>query len=123
VSALVVRVDGIPETVRALDALGAQIANPVDALDQVADGAAAVAARNTPSRTGRLRDTIATPQAAGLAVFAIGGPTTPYDRPVLYGWKHARPAPTLDAVTRYLEDQAAPTVDQGLDRLIGKSGF
>lgn len=117
-----VRVTGLKETIRTLEAWGADAAELKDVMTKVGGLVRNEAVNLAPRRTGRLADSIRPGRAKAKAIVRAGSAAVPYAGVINYGWA----GHNIDA-THFLEtaltneqDAAVRTLAEGLGDLIRK---
>ena len=83
---MTVQVEGLQQTVRALEKVGVSIDDLKDAFSALAKEGAAKAKSYAPARTGHLAASIRGNRAKNKAVITAGRSKVPYAGPINYGW-------------------------------------
>lgn len=120
-----VRVVGLKETVRSLQAFGAEVDDLKDVFQPIAARAAEFASGQVDSDSGRLAGSVRGNRAKGRAVVTAGRASVPYAGAQNYGWP-ARNIPAQDffgATDRHMEPVALGLFQAGVDRLITRKGL
>ena len=117
---LEVRVEGLQETVRALQRAGVEVNDLKDVFAPIAAEAADVAQGFTPRRTGALRASVRGNRAKNKAVVTIGKARVPYAGPILYGWKkrNITGSNTIERTDAVMDGRAPQMLERGIARLI-----
>lgn len=118
----VVTVEGLRETLRTLDRLGADAADMRDVMHRVGLLVARTAEQLVPRRTGRLAGTIRAGRAKARATVRAGSAGVPYAGVIHWGWPARNIAAQpflLDAAERRRREVVS-LVDDGLAQLITK---
>lgn len=120
-----VRVAGLRELVRDLEALGVQVADLKDAFGSIARQAAELASSFAPHRTGRLAASIRGSRAKNKAVVRAGGTRAPYAGAVNYGWaaRGIKPAGFMQKADRAMRPRVQHELQAAIDRLITNKGL
>lgn len=120
-----VRVEGLKETVRNLQALGVEVTDLKAAFGAIAERAAGLAASFAPHRTGKLAASIKGSNAKNYATVRAGGARVPWAGPINFGW----PKRGLKA-NRFMQradDAIRPDIESdlvsALDKLIADRGL
>lgn len=120
-----VRVEGLRETVRSLQAFGAEVDDLKDVFQPIATRAAEFASQQVDSDSGRLAGSVRGNRAKSKAVVTAGRASVPYAGPQNYGWPR-RNIPAQDffgATDRHMEPVATHLLQEGVDRLIARKGL
>lgn len=120
------RVEGLTQVVRALQALGAEVDDLKAAFATIAGEAAEVIRAATPRRTGRLAGDVRGNRAKSKAVVAAGRSGVPYAGPINYGWpsRHIGPASFMQAAdTAYAPTRAVQRLEDEINRQIAAKGL
>jgi hypothetical protein len=80
------KVDGLKQLVRDLEATGVQVADLRAAFGGIAKEASSLAAGFAPRRSGKLAASIRGSTAKNYATVTAGGSKVPYAAPINYGW-------------------------------------
>jgi hypothetical protein len=127
-----VRVEGLRETIKQLEALGADKTEIVNANFQAAEILRRAALPNVPVRTGKLRSTLRSSKAKGYAQVAIGNARVVYANPIHWGWfydkewfiqKNIKPNLFLYRALGQTLDEILVKYDQDMQQLIDKYGL
>jgi hypothetical protein len=120
-----VKVEGLNQTVRALQKAGVEIADLKSVFSGIAAEGASLASSFAPVRTGRLRASVRGNKAKNKAVIAAGKARVPYAGPVNYGWprRGIKPALFMQRADRTLQPRAVDMLEAGLDEVIRKAGL
>lgn len=89
-----VRMQGLRQEIRRLEALGVAVSDLKKVFGDIADDAAHLAASLAPVRTGRLRRSIRGSRSKNKAVVRAGRVAVPYAGPINYGWPSRNIAPS-----------------------------
>lgn len=120
-----VRVVGLKETVRSLEAFGADVTDLKDVMQPVATRAAEFARGHVDSDSGGLAGTVRGNRAKGKAVVTAGRASVRYAGVQNYGWPR-RNIPAQDffgQTDRYMEPVAYGMFQAGVDDLISRKGL
>lgn len=120
-----VKVEGLNQTLTALQRLGVEVGDLKDVMAEIADEGARLASSFAPKRSGRLRATIRGNKAKAKAIVIAGRARTPYAGAINYGWR-ARgitPALFMQRADQQLAPRAVELLDKGLDEAIRKVGL
>lgn len=120
-----VRVVGLKETVRSLQAFGAEVDDLKDVFQPIATRAAEFASGQVDSETGSLAGTVRGNRAKGRAVVTAGTARVKWAGVQNYGWP-ARNIPAQDffgATDRHMEPVALGLFQAGVDQLITRKGL
>lgn len=122
---VLVRIEGLTQLVRNLEALGVSMDDMKDAMAKIADFGAMEAQRAAPVKTGRLRSDIRGNRAKSKAVVAAGRASVPYAGPINYGWPKRGIAPRLfmQAADGPWQSYGLRVLEQELNRLIRQRGL
>jgi len=120
-----VRVENLTATVRALQKIGVDVQDLKDVFAGIAAEGARLAVAAAPRRSGKLRATIRGNKAKNKAVVIAGRARVPYAGPINYGWKKRGIKGTmfLQKADSQLSDIAPRMLEDGLQRVMGRSGF
>lgn len=122
---LEVHVEGLRETVRALERAGVEVNDLKDVFGGVAAEAADVARGFTPRRTGALQGSIRGNRAKNKAVVTFGKARVPYAGPIIYGWRkrNITGSRTLERTDAVMDGRAPQMLERGIARIIERYGF
>lgn len=135
---MTVRVQGLNQTVRALQRFGAEVDDLKDVFGEIATLGADLASSFAPVRTGRLAATVRGNRAKNKAVVAAGRARVPYAGVINYGWplkegplmegevRARRPGPIaaslfMQRADEVLAPRAVTMLEDGLNRLIERT--
>ena len=113
-----VRAEGLRDTLRALEAVGAEVQDLKDVLGYAAEPVVDQAKRDAPVRTGATRKSIRLVGGKTRATVRAGSARLYYVPMVHYGTKHIRANPWLDDAADAKASEVPPRVDDALNRLI-----
>lgn len=119
-------VTGLRETVKALEQLGAEVADLKEVMGTIATYGAEIAERFAPrGRTGRLKSSIRGNKAKGKAVITAGRATVPYAGPINYGWprRGIKPDRFMQDADHELGPRAIALYEEGINDLIHEKGL
>lgn len=117
-----VRVTGLRETTRALQAFGVEVDDLKDVFGDIAELGAELASSFAPKRTGRLKGSVRGNRAKNKAVVRAGGARVPYAGPINYGWprRGITGAQFMARADRELSARAVTMLEAGIDNAIRK---
>jgi hypothetical protein len=120
-----VQVEGLRETVRALQRAGIEVQDLKEVFGGIAAEGASVAAGFAPRLTGRLAASIRGNRAKNRSVIAAGRARIPYAGPINYGWRARgiEPSMFMQRADRVIAPRAVQMLDEGLTALIEKVGL
>ena len=127
-----IRVLGLRETIKQLEALGADKSEIVDANYRAAETLRKAALPNVPVRTGRLKSTLRSSKAKGYAQVMLGKARVPYANPIHWGWfydkewfiqKNIKPNLFLYRALGVTKDEIVREYNQDMQNLINKYGL
>jgi hypothetical protein len=120
-----VRVEGLTQTVKALQKAGAEVTDLKGVFGGIAALGARLAKGFAPKRTGNLAGTIRGNRAKSKAVIIAGRARFPYAGPINYGWRARgiKPALYMQAVDPVIGPKAVEMLDEGLTEVITKVGL
>lgn len=118
-----VKVEGLTQTVRALEQLGVEVADLKDVMGEIAAEGARLASSFAPKRSGHLSGTIRGNKAKAKAIVIAGRARVPYAGAINYGWprRNIRPALFMQRADKALAPRAVQMLEAGLDRVIAKA--
>lgn len=120
-----VRVDGLNQTLTALQRFGVEAGDLKDVMAAIADEGAQLASSFAPKRSGRLSSTVRGNKAKAKAIVIAGRARVPYAGAVNYGWpaRGIRPALFMQRADAALAPKAVEMLESGLDQLIRREGL
>jgi len=120
-----VRVEGLSNLVRDLQAVGVGVDDLKDAFADIAAKGARLAASLAPQRTGALADSVRGNRAKSKAVVAAGGARVPYAGAINYGWprRNIKPALFMQRASDEMAETAVTDLDRAIERLIAAKGL
>lgn len=127
-----IRVEGLRETIKQLEALGADKSEIVDANFRAAETLRQQAQAQVPVRTGRLKSTLRSSKAKGYAQVSMGNARVVYANPIHWGWfydkewfiqKNIKPNLFLYRALGATKDQIMQRYNQDMQQLINKYGL
>ncbi|HSX66673.1 hypothetical protein [Nocardioides sp.] len=119
-------VTGLRETVKALENLGAEVADLKEVMGTIATYGAEIASSKAPrGRTGRLKASIRGNKAKGKALITAGRANVPYAGPINYGWprRGIKPDRFMQDADRELGPRAIALYEEGINDLIDRTGL
>lgn len=119
-------VQGLRETLKALEQLGADADDLKDVFGPIGDKAAELIRARAPKKSGRMAKTIKGTRTKNKAAVRAGGKRVPYLAPLNYGWasRGIQPRRFMQAADDYYTaDRLAEAVSEGLNDLIAKHGL
>lgn len=119
------QVEGLRQSVKALENLGVDVDDLKDAFAEVSDMAASSAARHAPSRSGKLRASVRGNRAKNKAVVTAGRASVKYAGPINYGWKsrNIRASGFMQKADAETAPQALAVIEAGITAAINKNGL
>lgn len=119
------RVEGLRETVRALERLGVSVDDIKTVMSAIAQRGAELAAQYAPERSGRLRASIRGNRAKGNATVTAGRARVRYAGPINYGWpaRHIRAVEFMQDADRKLASEAPEMLAEGIEELVRKANL
>lgn len=120
-----VRVEGLTQTLRALEQAGAEVSDLKSVMGGIAAEGASLVARYAPRRSGRLAGTARGNKAKAKAVVLAGRARVPYAGPINYGWpkRGIKAALYMQRADRDLAPKAVEMLDTGIDKIIKNVGL
>lgn len=120
-----VRVEGLNRVVRALQGLGLEVEDLVNAFTAIATEAAQRAARHVNSRSGRLAGNIRGSKSKNKAVVRAGGAAVPYAGPINYSWpaRHIAGQQFLQKADQEMQPIAVQKLELDLEAAIARKGL
>jgi hypothetical protein len=127
-----IRVTGLRETIKELEALGASKQEIVDANVRAAETLKAAALPLVPERTGRLKTTLRVSKAKGYAQVLMGNAKVVYANPIHWGWyydkenfiqKNIKPNKFLYRALGSRLDRIVEEYNRDMQNLINKYGL
>lgn len=128
-----IKVEGLQQTIRELQALGADKGEIGQANFEAAQTLIKAASPLVPVRTGMLRSTLK-PGRAGMTASAVAGrgKSVPYANPIHWGWfrdketrvqRNVLPQPFFAKALGYTKDQIIADYDRNMQQMINKHGL
>jgi hypothetical protein len=127
-----IRVLGLRETIKELEALGADKTEIVNANYRAAETLRKAALPNVPERTGALKASLRSSKAKGYAQVMLGNARVPYANPIHWGWfydkewfiqKNIKPNLFLYRALSVTKDEIVREYNQDMQNLINKYGL
>lgn len=120
-----VRVEGLNETVRALQGMGAGLDDLKDAFAPIASEAAEASRPHIRTKTGKLRGTARGNRAKNKAVVTWGRASVRYAGVQNYGWpkRGIRAMDFTGATDRAMETRAPELITENINKLIDERGL
>ena len=120
-----VRVSGLNEVVRSLQAIGLELTDLKDAFGKISAEAAHKASSFAPKKTGRLAGNIRGSKTKNRAIVTAGGARVPYAAAINYGWgaHHITPARFMQRADDAMRDKALDMLDDAINAAIKKKGL
>lgn len=120
-----VRVDGLNQTLTALQRFGVEAGDLKDVMSAIADEGAQLASSFAPKRSGRLSSSIRGNKAKAKAIVIAGRARVPYAGAINYGWPNRgiRPALFMQRADAALAPKAVQMLEAGIDQLIRREGL
>ena len=118
-------VEGLKQTVKALEQLGVEVDDLKDVMGPIADHAAEVMRPLIPSRSGKLRASARGNRAKNIARVTVGSARVKYAGVINYGWarRGIKPADFTGKTDRALGDDAARMLEDGLDNILERNNL
>lgn len=119
------KVEGLNQTLTALQRFGVEAADLKDVMAEIAAEGARLASGFAPKRTGRLAATVRGNKAKAKAIVIAGRARTPYAGAINYGWpkRGIGPALFMQRADAALAPRAVEMLEHGLDGAIAKVGL
>jgi hypothetical protein len=114
-----VHVDGLKDTVKALEAAGVDVNDLKDVMGGVAGEAAEVMRGYIPTASGRARDSIRPNRAKGKAIVTIGGAKVPYAHVI----RHTHPSRFVERTDTAMETRAPAMLEDGVNEILTRNGL
>lgn len=121
-----VYIEGLRETVRALEKAGVDVEEMKDVMGAIADEAAGVMRDFVPrGRTGKLSASTRGNRAKGKALVTVGKARVPYAQPINYGWakRNIKPANFTGKTDEVMDTRAADMLAAGWDDIARRNGL
>lgn len=120
-----VRVEGLKQVVRDLEALGLDVSDLKAAFAVIAAEGARRAAQLAPHKSGRLSGNVRGNRAKAKAVVTVGGATVPYAGAINYGWfaRNIKPAGFLQKADEQMQPIAVQRLEAEINHQIRKRGL
>lgn len=119
-----IKVEGLRETVKALQEAGAELVDLKDAFGAISKEGAQVVKGFVPTATGRLAGSVRGNRAKDRAVVMAGGARVPYAGAINYGWatRGIEAANFMQDGDRVLEPRAHERLDKAIEDITKKIG-
>jgi hypothetical protein len=120
-----VRVEGLNETIRALEKAGIGVNDLKDVMHKISAEGAKLARGFAPVLTGRLRRSIRAGRSKQRAVVRAGGAKVKYAAPINYGWRARGISPSeyMQRADIELKPRVVALLEEGLTEIIEKEGL
>ena len=120
-----VRVEGLNQTVRALQKLGVEVTDLKAVFSEISSEGARLASSFAPKRTGKLAASVRGNKAKNKAVVVAGKARVPYAGAINYGWKKRGIAPAhfMAKADKAMETRAYKMLEDGLGDVIRSNGL
>lgn len=120
-----VKVEGLNQTLTALQRFGVEVQDLKDVMADIAAEGARLASSFAPRRSGRLATTIRGNKAKAKAIVIAGRAKVPYAGAINYGWpkRGITPALFMQKADAQLAPRAVEMLDKGLDEVARKVGL
>ena len=127
-----IRVEGLRETIKQLEALGASKQEIVEANVRAAETLKSAASPNVPVRNGNLKASLRVSKAKGFAQVLMGNSRVVYANPIHWGWledkewfikKNIKPNKFLYRALGATKEQIMQRYNQDMQQLIDKYGL
>lgn len=118
-------VEGLRETVKALEAAGVEVADLKEAMARVAAAGAEIVARHVPVVSGKLRASVRGNKAKGKAEVLAGKASVPYAGAINYGWprRNIRARDFLAQADAEIGTRAVAMFEDALNDVLTKKGL
>lgn len=118
-------VEGLRETVKALEAAGVEILDLKEAMGRLAAAGADAVARHVPTGTGKLKGSVRGNKAKGKAEVIAGRASVPYAGAINYGWpkRHIRARNFLAEADAEIGPKAVQMFEDNLNQIITEKGL
>lgn len=120
-----VQVEGLNQTVRALQRFGAEVDDLKEVFAGIAAEGARLASSFAPVKTGRMAATIRGNRAKNKAVVVVGRARVPYAGVINYGWprRGIRPALFMQRADTAMAPRAVEMLETGINELVRRVGL
>lgn len=120
-----VKVEGLNQTLTALQRFGVDAADLKDAMAEISAEGARLASSFAPTRSGRLAGSVRGNKAKAKAIVIAGRARVPYAGAINYGWprRNIKPALFMQRADRELAPRAVELLEEGLDEAARKAGL
>lgn len=120
-----VRITGLNEAIRALQAMGLELDDLKSAFSEISQEAAAKASSFAPKRTGALAGNVRGSKTKNRAIVTVGGARVPYAAAINYGWRahNIEPQRFLQQTDEAMRDKAVDMLDRAIDEAIRRRGL
>ena len=120
-----VRIEGLRETVRALEKVGVEVDDLKDAFAPISQEGARVAAGFVQSRSGRLAGTLRGNRAKSKAVITAGRSSVPYAGAQNYGWQRRNITAQgfMQKADEVMEPRSRRLLENAINDAIRRSGL
>lgn len=119
------RVEGLNETLTALQRFGVEADDLKDVMAEIADLGARLAAGYAPKDSGRLATSVRGNKAKAKAIVIAGRARVPYAGAINYGWprRGIKPRLFMQRADAELAPRAVELLERGLDEAARKAGL
>jgi hypothetical protein len=121
-----VRVEGLNQLVRDLQAMGLEVEDLKEVFGDLSDKGAKTASEYAPKRSGALAGSVRGNKAKNRAVVSAGfGRARRYAAPINYGWPARNIAASgfMQRADEYWQGKAVPLLEEGIERKIREKGL
>jgi hypothetical protein len=120
-----VRVEGLTQLTKNLQALGLDLEDLKDAFGSIADQGARLASSFAPKRSGLLAATVRGNRAKNKAVVSAGRARVPYAGPINYGWpsRHIEASSFMQRADERMRPIALAALDKAINAKIQEKGL
>jgi len=119
-------VDGLRETIKALEAAGVEVEDLKEAMGRIAAAAAEIIESNTPvGRTGKLRSSVRGNRAKGKAQVLAGRASVKYAAVVNYGWpkRHIKGRHFMQSADDRIGIKAVEMLEDNINEILKEKGL
>ena len=127
-----IKVEGLQQTIKQLQALGADKAEIQQANFEAAQTLITNARPLVPVRSGRLRETLKPARAQNYAAARAGLASVPYANPIHWGWfrdkqtgvnRNVYPQPFFSKALGYTKEEIIANYNRNMQQLVNKHGL
>jgi hypothetical protein len=120
-----IRVEGLREKVRALEAFGVEVDDLKDAFQEISQEASHIAAGYVQSKTGQLEGTVRGNRAKSRATVTAGRASVPYAGAQNYGWprRNIKAQGFFAKTDERMQSKAPALLERGINDAIRRHGL